>query len=199
MIYITIIYPIFVEFTSGINKYISLNTDDMFLIAIFGGVLSGITSGIIYKNGLSSGGFNVISKILYDYKKMSITLTGLLINGIIVIVGGFITNFNMVLYAIVYLYISKLVADRTMLGVSKQKAFYIITDHVDEISNKVINELNHSVTIFDTYGGKTKEKKQTIMTVLPTKNYYSFKEMIEKIDPEVFMVVVDSYEVKGGK
>lgn len=199
MIFITIVYPIFVQFTSGISKIVVLNTTDMFLIAIFGGVVSGITSGIVYKNGLSSGGFNVISQILYEKFKISISLTGLIINGIIVIIGGIITNFDMVLYALIYLYISKIVTDRIMLGVSKEKAFYIVTDYPKEISDKVINELNHSVTIFDTRGGKEKQKKKTVMAVVPTKSYYIFKDMIERIDPKAFMVVVDSYEVKGGK
>ena len=75
MIYIAIVYPIMVHFTSFVPELIKLNTNDLLIVSIFGGALSGLSNGIIYKNGLSSGGFNVIAKILYDYKHISISIT----------------------------------------------------------------------------------------------------------------------------
>ena len=199
MIYIAIIYPLMVQFTSFVPDLIKLDTQDLLIVSIFGGLLSGLSNGIIYKNGLSSGGFNVIAKILYDYKHVSISLTNTIINIIIVLIGGFFFGFSMVLYAVIYLYISKIITDRIMIGVSKDKALYIISEHADEINEAIIKDFGHSATIFDTKGGKNNKKAKTIMTIFPTKEYYAFKSIIKKIDSKAFMVAVDSYEVKGGK
>jgi uncharacterized membrane-anchored protein YitT (DUF2179 family) len=118
---------------------------------------------------------------------------------IIVLIGGFFFGFDMVLYAVIYLYIAKIITDRIMIGVSKDKALYIISEHADEINEAIIKDFGHSATIFDTKGGKDNKKAKTIMTIFPTKEYYAFKSIINKIDKKAFMVAVDSYEVKGGK
>ena len=199
MIYIAIVYPIFVHLTAFVPDLINLNTNDLLIVSIFGGVISGVANGIIYKNGLSSGGFNVIAKILYEYKHISISLTNTIMNSIIVIIGGFFVGFNIVLYAIIYIYITQIITDRIMIGVSKDKTIYIVSEHSDEINDALINEFGHSTTMFNTKGGKENKKAKTIMTVIPTKEYYAFKSKINEIDKKAFMVAVDSYEVKGGK
>ncbi len=198
MVYVTFIYPYFVKITASINSLVMLNTDDMFIIAIFGGIVTGIANGIIYKNGLSSGGINVVSKILYNRKKMSITKANFIINAIIVLFGSYIFGLEMLLYAIIYLYISSLIANKIMLGTSKKKSLYIITDKYKEVKELIIKKMNHGITIYDAIGGKDKENKKTIMTVIPTREYKTLKEIVDDIDSKAFIVAVDSYEVKGG-
>ena len=89
--------------------------------------------------------------------------------------------------------------DKVVLGISDSKAFYIITDQETKVKDFVINELNHGVTVFQAKGGYNLEKQTVIMSVIPTREYYKLKEGIHNIDPKAFFLVMDSYEVKGGK
>ena len=97
------------------------------------------------------------------------------------------------------LYIITVMTDRVILGVSKSKAFYIVTDKTLEVKKFIINELGHGVTVFDAVGGFSKENQKVIFCVIPTREYFKLKEGLNKIDDEAFFVVTDSYEVVGGE
>ncbi len=195
----TIVYPIFVELTEPIAKLIVIDTSDLILMSILIGILLGITNGLMYKVGFSNGGLNVISQILYKYFRISLSKTTMVINFIVVLIGGFYFGFNMVLYALVIIYISGFVIDKVILGISNNKAFYITTTKDEEVKDYLINTLHHTVTIFDVKGGFLEKKRKVLLAVIPTRDYFRLKEGIKEIDPKAFFVATDAYEVKGGK
>ena len=195
----TIVYPIFVELTEPLAKLIVIDTSDLILMSILIGILLGITNGLMYKVGFSNGGLNVISQILYKYFRISLSKTTMVINFIVVLIGGFYFGFNMVLYALVIIYISGFVIDKVILGISNNKAFYITTTKDEEVKDYLINTLHHTVTIFDVKGGFLEKKRKVLLAVIPTRDYFRLKEGIKEIDPKAFFVATDAYEVKGGK
>ena len=123
----TILYPVFVDLTEPIVTQIPIDTSDLLLIAIFVGVASGIITGITYKIGFNDGGFSIVSQILYQYFHISVSTSSLYINGIIVLVGGAIFGWTMVMYAVIVIYIKSVLMDRVILGISHNKTFYVIT------------------------------------------------------------------------
>lgn len=195
----TITYPILVEVTSYLTQYIKIDISDLFLISIFIGVIGGLSNGLMYKTGFSNGGLPIISQILYEKLKFPISKTSFSINGVIVLIGGFYFGWNMVMYAIIILYINSLMIDKVMLGTSNNKAFYIITKKQEEIKKYIINGLNHSVTIFNVEGGFEERKNKVLLTVIPTREYFLLTEGIKELDPDAFFLVCDAYEVRGGK
>lgn len=195
----TITYPILVEVTSYLTQYIKIDISDLFLISIFIGVIGGLSNGLMYKTGFSNGGLPIISQILYEKLKFPISKTSFSINGVIVLIGGFYFGWNMVMYAIIILYINSLMIDKIMLGTSNNKAFYIITKKQEEIKRYIINGLNHSVTIFNVEGGFEERKNKVLLTVIPTREYFLLTEGIKELDPDAFFLVCDAYEVRGGK
>ena len=192
------VYPILVYITQPVGSLISENPDKLLLV-IFAGVLSGIANGLMYKTGYSNGGFPIISRILYEKKNISIAKSSLVINVTIVLLGSIFFGTTNALYAIIFLYINNIVLDRVLLGISNNKAFYIITNKEEIIKNYIIKELEHDVTIFDVKGGFLEQKRKVLMTVIPTKEYYKVTEGIKEIDPDVFFTATDSYQVEGGK
>lgn len=192
-------YPLFVNLTSPIAKLISLNTNDMFIIIIFAGVLSGIACGLIYKTGYNSGGFTVICQIFYEKFNIAISKSSLIINGIIILLGGMFFGSTNAMYAIIYLYINNIVMDKVLLGISNNKAFYIITSEEEQIKEYLIDTLHHNVTIFDVKGGFLEKRRKVLLSVIPSREYYKVADGIKNIDKEAFFVVTDSYEVIGGK
>ena len=194
----TIIYPVFVELTADIASWITVDLSDKILISIFIGVLSGVTTGLVYKVGFSNGGISIISEIISKYKKTPISGVSFAMNMIIVFFGGAAFGWNMVMYAAIILYIYSLVLDRVLIGISKNKCLHIMTSHEEEIKDYIMNELHHGVTIFDVKGGFLQKKRRVLMTVIPNREYYKLKEGIKEIDKDAFFIVTDSYQVSGG-
>ena len=195
----TLVYPLFVELTEPISKLIIIDTSDLILMSILIGLLLGITNGLMYKVGFSNGGLNIISQILYKYFHLSLGKTTMFINLIVVLIGGFYFGFNMMLYALIIIFISSFVIDKVILGISNNKAFYITTTEEEKIKDYLINTLHHTVTIFDVKGGFLKKKRKVLLAVVPTRDYFKLKEGIKEIDPKAFFVATDAYEVGGGK
>lgn len=195
----TILYPIFVELTSHIGSYINIDTSDTLLVAIFGSVLYGIGAGLVFKAGFTTGGTDILNKVVAKYAKVSMGTALILTDGLIVLGGAFVFGFTKLMYALIVLYVISLLTDKVILGISDSKAFYIITEKDDEVKKYVIEGLHHSVTVFDAKGGYTKEKQKVLMCVIPTKEYFKLKEGIHEIDKDAFFVVTDAYEVFGGE
>lgn len=194
-----IIYPLFVKITSPITEMVFINYSDLFVIVIYSGIISGIANGIMYKSGYNSGGTSVISQILKKYYNISIATTSGIINSTIVIIGALFFGWTKAMYALILVYINSLVINKILLGISNNKAFYIITSETDKIKDYIIRTLGHSVTVFDVKGGFLSKKNSVVLTVIPTREYYRVTEGIKMIDAQAFFVVTDAYEVIGGK
>lgn len=196
---ITIVYPILVKLTSPLSTIISTDNVDIIMLVLFAGIIGGVANGLIYKIGYNTGGTVVINQILYEKKNISITMTSFVISTSIVLLGSYIFGITNALYAVIYLYISKVISDKVLLGISDNKAFYIVTDQEDEIKDYIINVLKHDVTSFDAKGGLFDKQRKVLLTVIPTREYYKVSSGIKEIDKKAFFVVTDSYQVKGGK
>lgn len=195
----SLLLPVFILLTENIGAYIVIENNDLLLSTIFGAVLTGFGLGMMFKNGFNCGGTDIINQIMNKYMNISVGTSMLIVDGAIVLSSAFVFGFNRVLYAAIALYIISYISDRVILGVSDNKAFYIITEHDKEVKNYILKYLGHGVTIFNAYSGNSKDSRKVLMCVLPTSDYYRLKTGIIEIDPEAFFVVTDSYEVFGGE
>ena len=153
----------------------------------------------VYKTGYNNGGLPVISQILEKYYKIPIATTSAIINITVVLIGGVFFGWTNVMYAIILIYLNTIIINKVLLGISNNKAFYIITSEEKEIKDYIIKTLDHSVTIFDVKGGFLNKKNKVVLTVVPTREYYRVTEGIKAIDKDAFFVVTDAYEVMGGE
>ena len=194
----TLVFPLFVTLTSDIANYINIDSSDLLLIAIVAGVVRGVGYGLTFKMGFTTGGTDILNQIVAKYFHTSIGTAMMIVDGSIVVAGGFVYGWNKMFYALIVLYLLSMITDRIMLGISKSKAFYIITDEEEKVKDYIMNELGHGATVIPVKGGYTKERQQMLMCVIPTREYYKLKEGISNIDKDAFFVITDSYEVKGG-
>jgi len=193
----SIIFPIFVKLTEDFTYLINLNELEMLIIVLFGALIAGFGAGLVFKAGFTTGGTDIINQIVAKYFKVSIGKAMLMTDGLIVLAGGFFFGVEKVLYAIIVLYIISVMTDKVILGVSQSKAFYIMTNKEHEVKDYILNNLSHGLTVLDAHGGYTNSRTKVLMCVIPTKEYFSFKEGIEIIDKDAFFVVSDAYEVGG--
>lgn len=191
----TILFPVFIKAASLINRVVNFNNTSLFLLILIGGVLSGIGFGMVKKSGYSLGGFYVIYDILNQKLKISVGKANLFCNIIIIFASTFIFGLNKAIYSGIGLYISSYIGDKIMLGVSQNKAFYIITNKVKDVKEYIINNLNYTVTVVNAKGGYSDKKKKMILCVIPTVEYIKLKEVVKEIDKDAFFLVTDSYSV----
>jgi len=195
----SILFPVFVYLTELLLKHFPINIDNIILSVIFGGIIMGFGLGLVYRSGYTTGGTDIINKILNKYLYTTLGTGTLIIEGTIVLAGAFVFGINTMLYSIIVIYLTSLVIDRVIIGISLKKSFYIITTKQAEVSNYIINNLKHGVTFLEGKGAYSNEKKDLLLTVIPTNEYYRLKTGLKKIDPSAFFVVSDSYEVGGGE
>ena len=195
----SLLFPICVNLTKNIGNIIDIDTNQLLLISVFGGVVYGFGAGLIYKAGFTTGGTDIINQILSKYLKISMGNSMLYCDGTIVLLTAFVFGPTQFMYSIIILYVISYMSDRVILGVSDSKAFYIVTEEEEKIKEYILKYLNHGVTVFNAKGGYAKENQKVLMCVLPTKDYYKLKEGIHEIDPHSFFVVTDAYEVFGGE
>lgn len=195
----TILYPIFLEITNHFIIYFDTELSSMLLVAIYGGAFIGIANGIMLKTGYTTGGFNIIYQILNKYLKIPIGKSILFVNAVILLLGVYVFGIANLLYSIIALYISSIITDRVILGVSRTKTFYIITSKPKDVEELIMKKLGHTVTEMDARGGYTKEKKKMLMSVIPTREYFVLKETVRELDKEAFFLITDTYEVTSVK
>ncbi|MDD2181123.1 MAG: YitT family protein [Bacilli bacterium] len=191
-------YPLFVSLTSNVNQVVSLNTNDMLLNILFSAVLMGGSIGFIIKYGFSTGGTEIAASIVAKLLKISMGNAFLIVDGIIILSGAFFFGIINTMYAIIFIYIYSIVTDKIILGISDNKAFYIITEKEEEVKNYILNNLHQGVTLLSGRGGYEGTAKNVIFCVVSVKNYFKLKEGINEIDKSAFFIVTDAYEVKGG-
>ena len=194
MVAVTILYPTFLKSTTLITRFIDLENTSLFLIVVIGGACLGLSNGLIKKSGFNPGGFTVIYDILKEYYHISFGSASLVVNGMMILVSGFMFGLNSAIYAIIALLVSSYIVDRVIIGISNNKVFYIITDMPLEIREYIVNNLNYSVTVVNARGGYSNKKKKMLMCVVPTIEYLKLKELVNAIDPKAFFLIVDTYE-----
>ncbi len=196
----SLLYPLFVSLTGPICEIIAnkLVFDNFILIVIISGFLFGTANGFIYKTGYSTGGADIMIQIINKYFKVPTGTASFIINSIVIAAGGMIFGISKAVYAIIVILINSFLVDKIMLGISDSKMFYIHTKKRNEVKD-FINSMNTGYTIMRTDGGYTNTANDLIMCVVPTKDYYMFKNVIEQIDHEAFFIISDCYEVYGGR
>lgn len=193
----SLMFPVFVSITEYLIPYINVSDLELITIAIFGAVLTGIGTGIIFKTGFTTGGTDILNQIMAKYFKISIGKAILIIDGLIVISAKLVFTWEIVLYGFIVLFIISYLTDKVLLGISQSKAFYIVTDKEEEAREYLIAVMNTGVTLINSKGGYSKDKHDMLLAVVPTRMYFSVKEGLKEIDPNVFFLVCDAYEVSS--
>lgn len=193
----SLIFPVLVSATEWIVPYIDISGLELIVIAIFGAILTGIGYGIIFKTGFTTGGTDILNQILVKYFKVSMGKAILIVDGLVVISAKIVFSWEIVLYGFIVLYIISLLTDKVLLGISNSKAFYIVTKKEEEARQYLLSIEHSGVTLINSKGGFSQNKQYLLLAVVPTRMYFLVKEGLKDIDPDVFFLVCDAYEVSS--
>ena len=193
----TIFYPSFISLTSNIIKYIIIDYNDFFLLCLFSGIINGICNGFIYKLGFPSSGLGVLGPIFNKCFHLPIASTNFIINTVIVLIGGYFFGIEMVLYAIIFLYLSSYISNKIIVGISNNKVVLIRSENIEIINKYLYNNYLIEPINLRVIGGYTNNSGIMSLVVLPTYRYNMIIETIKKIDSNVFYNVLDGYELQN--
>lgn len=192
-IYGSLIYPFFV----GITTHLPVLTHNIFLATIFGGILTGIGLGLEFRGNASTGGTAIISQIVNKYFKISLGVSILFVDGLVILSALFVFNTDTVLFSLICLYLIGRVVDMVQVGFVRSKNVMIISPKYAEIKEKILVDMDKGLTMVPIEGGYQKNQSMLMMTVISEKDFAKIKENVLAIDEEAFIVSMNASEVFG--
>jgi uncharacterized membrane-anchored protein YitT (DUF2179 family) len=180
------------RFLSTINL-----VDDTLLAAIYGGVISGIGGGLIFRASGSSGGTDTIATIIKKYYSLNVGLVGFSINVFLMLVAAILFGVKPAMYTLLSFFVSSQVTDNVIQGLNRKKTIMIITDMHEEIAEAIMDEVGRGATFLEGSGAYTGQNKKVLFVVVTLTQIAKIKFIIEKMDPHAFMIVQDAAEVLG--
>lgn len=177
---------------------IALN-NDLFLAALYAGVFIGAGLGITFRFGGTTGGSDIIARLLFKYKGISMG-KALFMFDAFVILASILTYLNHIeaMYTMIALFVAAKVIDFIQEGAySGRGAFIISENHHEEIASTISTKMDRGVTVFKGYGSYTKNRKEVLYCVVSRNEINQLKKIINSIDPHAFVSIVDVHEVMG--
>lgn len=172
-------------------------TDNAFLASLYGGVVTGIGMGIVFRSRGSTGGTDLLARLLNHFTGLPIGQALLLIDATIVTVAGIVFGAELAMYALIAIFVTTRVIDFVQEGFFSVKALIIISDHEEAIANAILAELGRGVTYLHGEGGYSRLAKRALLVVVSRAELSATKAVVQRHDPKAFVIVVEAHEVLG--
>jgi uncharacterized membrane-anchored protein YitT (DUF2179 family) len=170
---------------------------DIFLNSLYGAIVSGIGYGLVYRAHGSSGGSDILARILNSWRGVPITQSYLYVDTTVILGAGFVFGWKEALYAMIALYVSGLVAETTLEGGGTVRTEMIVTSQPDEVSQRIIDQLIRGVTVLEGSGAYTKTDRPVLYVVITRAEVARLKTIVNEVDPRAFMVIGYAHEALG--
>ena len=190
-----VLFSLLLGVTQDIGQYVPIN--DIVLQAVYGGVLSGIGTGLVFRTKSSQGGTDIIAAILKFKKNIPMKDTTLSINILIVSVGGAIFGMNLALYTLISMFLSASAMSFVKDAMNYQKSVMVISRESNAIAKEIMTHVHRGVTFLDAEGAYTHERKKIIYCIVSSNEIPKIKDIALKYDKKAFISVNDVTEVKG--
>ncbi len=172
-------------------------TDDIFLNSLYGAVVVGVGYGLVYRAGSTSGGSDILARILNHYRSVSMTQSYLMVDSAVILAAGFVFGWKQALYAIITLYVSGIVSETILEGSGTVRTALIITAQPNFVSQRVLDELERGVTILQGTGAYTGEDRPVLYCVITRAEVAQLKSIVQEADPQAFIVIGVAHEALG--
>ena len=193
-----VLTAVFVDSLTYFWGDLPLIENDALLSAIFGGVLSGLGIGLIFKSKATSGGTDIVAMILSKYTSLSLGQLMVIVDSVIVLFGlFFFGDWKIPFYSLIIIYITGKVIDVVLQGMSYEKTIFIVSEKSEEIRQKILVDLHRGGTFITAKGMWNEENKNMIFTVVTPRELTILKDFINKTDPRAFVTVMNANEILG--
>lgn len=171
--------------------------EDRLMASIFGGLIIGIGLGTIFVGGGSSGGSDILVKILNKYFDIPVGKAFLVLDFFVLSALGILFGRDVFMYTLVGLFISTKAIDFIQDDISKARALIIISDKSEEIKNEIMDKTGRGITIINARGGYTNTDKDILYCIMSRYEVTAVKRIVRNIDRKAFMSITEVSEVLG--
>ncbi|MCI6276891.1 MAG: YitT family protein [Clostridium sp.] len=172
-------------------------TGDVLLELIFGIILQAIGMATIFYRNASTGGTDIIAKILNKYFHINLGKGVLLADLVVVTAAALTFGFKEGLYALFVIILNGFAIDKVIEGFNACKEVRIISSKQEEIKSFILNELSRGATIYYAKGAFSESPVEVLWTIVDTKELIKIKNFIREVDPQAFVSVAEVYETLG--
>lgn len=169
------------------------------LAAVFGGVITGLSLGIVFQQGATTGGTDLIARLLkipFAWLPVGKLLLAVDLVMLLLVAVAF-RSIDSALYGMIALYISTIVMDTVLYGMDASKVAYVITSEPRRVAAAIDQQLDRGVTFLRGEGGFSGEEKLVLMCAFKQRQIVPLKSLIHELDPAAFLIVCDAHEVLG--
>ena len=171
--------------------------EDRLLNALSAGIITGVGGGILLRSLGSAGGMDILAIIIMKKYSVRLGTTSLVFNVILMLAAIARLPLEMILYTLIYIYVTAHFVNLVVTGLSQRKSVMIISSHWEEISEAIMTRLDRGVTVVHGQGGYSKKEQKILYSVISFQELGRFKEVVRSIDPNAFVVINDTLEVMG--
>lgn len=172
--------------------------DDLFLVSLFAGVFVGLGLGIIFKYGGTTGGVDIIARLVFKYKGWSMGKTMFIFDAFVILLSwATFLNERSMMYTLVAVYVGARVIDFVQEGAYSARGAFIISERQNEIADLITNKLSRGVTILNGHGHFTKSSREVIYCVVAKNQISVLKSVISSVDPHAFVSITEVKDVMG--
>ena len=170
---------------------------DIFLNTLYGAIISGIGYGLVYRARGTSGGSDILARILSHYRGTPMTQSYLMVDTAVILGAGFVFGWKSALYSMIALYVSGLVAETTLEGGGTVRTAMIVTNEPEAVANRVLEELERGLTVLEGTGAYTGVERPVLYCVISRAEVAALKAIVQEVDPHAFMVIGFAHEALG--
>ena len=173
-------------------------TDDLFLTSLFGGIVCGAGTGLIFLFQATTGGTDMLAALIQrKLRHYSIAQIMQVLDGMVVLLGAMVFGIRYALYALIAIYATAKVSDGILEGLKFSKQAYIISDRYQEIARAIMTRMDRGVTALDGVGMYSGQGKKVLFCVVSKKEIVTIREIVAEFDRKAFLIVTDVREVFG--
>jgi uncharacterized membrane-anchored protein YitT (DUF2179 family) len=172
-------------------------TDDIFLNSLYGAVVAGFGYGLVYRARGTSGGSDILARILNHWRGVSMSASYLMVDSLVILGAGLVFGWKEALYALITLYVSGLVAETTLEGPTTVRTALIVTAHPEAVSKRILEDMSRGVTVMPGTGAYTGADRPVLYCVVTRAEVAFLKSIVDEADPKAFMVIGQAHEALG--
>lgn len=172
-------------------------TDDLVLNCVYGALLLGVGLGIVYRGKGTSGGSDILARVLNDRLHMPISQAYLVTDTVVVLASGFAFGWKQALYALLVIYVSGLAAEMASEGSDVFRTAMIVTNEPEAVADQIMEVLERGATILPGTGAYTGSDRPILYCVVTRAEVNQLKALVRDTDPKAFMVIGTAHEALG--
>ncbi|HYF65945.1 MAG TPA: YitT family protein [Herpetosiphonaceae bacterium] len=194
-IYATLMLSLLIDLTAGrVDGFVQ---KDPLIYTCYGGLLSGLGVGLVFRAGSTTGGVDIVARLLEQWRGVRPGQAMLVMSVLVFLAAGWIYGPEPVLFALLLAFIESRVVDVVIEGFSYLRSAIIISRRPDEIRAVLLHDLGRGVTVLEGRGGYTNQESSVLMCVVTQAEVSVLKKMVAQIDGDAFVVISEAAEVLG--